>query len=72
MEQEGKTLTRHHRKCKSRHGTGKPHNISLVEDRHHKAYHLLFSNMDPYQVAQVLNTVWIDPDYIFEVRRRVP
>ena len=65
-----KVFTRHDRKCKSHQGSGKPHNISVVDERLHKADHLLFSNMDVYQIAQLLNSVWIDPDYHFEVRRR--
>ncbi len=70
MDQEGKRLTRHHRKCKSRGGNGKPANITMVEERLHKAFHLLFSNMDAYQIAQQLNSFWLDPDYHVEVKRR--
>ena len=42
----------------------------MVEERLHKAFHMLFSNMDAYQIAQQLNSVWIDPDHFFEVKRR--
>jgi hypothetical protein len=59
--------TRHHRRPRSRGGNSKPSNISYVCAEQHKAYHRIFSNMTPYEIADVLNQVWIDPAYTFVV-----
>lgn len=64
--------SRHHRKCKSNGGTDDVRNISTVSRLHHKAFHILFANFDPHQIATILNNLWIDPDYELVVRRKVP
>lgn len=61
---------RHHRLPRSRGGSNEERNISLVETKYHRAYHLLFGNMTPLEMASLLNDVWIDPDVKFVVRRR--
>jgi len=61
---------RHHRRCKSHGGTYEKSNISIVPKHVHRAYHLLFSNGTPHEVARTLNEVWIDPTYELVVRRR--
>jgi len=58
-------MNRHHRKCKSRGGRGNKRNISIVDRTKHEAYHVLFADCDPVQVANILNTVWLDPDWHF-------
>lgn len=63
-------LSRHHRKCKSHGGTNAKRNISIVRSDHHEAYHLLFGNRNPKEVASFLNKIWIDPDYYLVVKRR--
>ena len=64
-------MERHHRKPRSRGGNGKWRNISKVDSRYHRAYHLLFCNMQPEEIAAVLNDVWIDPDYkLIAIRRQ--
>ena len=57
-------MTNHHRKPKSCGGTNNPRNISKVRRKFHEAYHLLFSNDEPMEVAKKLSEVWIDPDFI--------
>lgn len=62
MSQQKKT--RHHRRPQSLGGTNDKRNISLVKQHHHEAWHLLFENMEPDQIAMVINQVFIDPDYV--------
>lgn len=61
--------SRHHRRPKSRGGNGKPRNISHVCAKQHEAWHRLFGNMSPHQIATVINQVWLDPDFVFLVKR---
>lgn len=63
-------IDRHHRKCRSNGGNGNRDNISLVHKDHHIAYHKLFGNATPDEIAEILNKVWIDPKYkLIAVRR---
>lgn len=66
--QDRKTI--HHRKCVSNGGTDRIRNLSLVKSKQHEAYHLLFANGTPHDVAQILNDIWIDPDYELIVKKR--
>lgn len=45
-------------------------NISVVPVVKHRAYHALFANGNPYDVAEILNKFWISPDYELVVRRK--
>lgn len=60
----------HHRLPRSRGGTSKPCNLSMVDRNMHRKYHALFRNMTPEEMARMLNSMWIDPDVRFVVRRR--
>ena len=62
----------HHRKSKSRGGNSKPRNLSRVPKNLHVAYHQLFSNMQPDEIAALLNETWIDMDYMLVAVRRKP
>lgn len=62
--------SRHHRKPQSRGGKGNARNISIVPEYHHKAWHTLFVNYDAYEIAEIINKVWLDPDVYFVVKRR--
>jgi hypothetical protein len=42
----------------------------MVSDSKHRAYHTLFRNWSPYQIARELNVTWIDPDYMLVAVRR--
>ena len=65
-------MTMHHRIAKVRGGNNTPSNISLVPDKKHKAFNLLFTGSPtPYYIAKVLNETWIDPRYELVVRRRI-
>ena len=61
---------KHHRKPTSTGGRNTPENISVVSRQSHRAYHILFSNMPPWEVARILTKTWIDPEYyLVSVRR---
>ena len=54
---------KHHRRPRSRGGKNDARNISIVPVHQHRAYHTLFANLLPREVALILNNTWIDPDY---------
>jgi hypothetical protein len=54
---------RHHRLPSSLGGTREPRNISVVSQQHHRAYHQLFGNDSPREVARKLTVIWINPDW---------
>lgn len=60
---------RHHRHPVSQKGSylGKniheERNISLLRPEYHRAYHLIFGNLLPEEVAALLTEVYISPDY---------
>ena len=62
--------TKHHRKPRKLGGTDEKRNIALVNHKAHQSWHLLFNHMNPYQIAEVINERWLDPDYQFVVKRR--
>lgn len=57
-----KRNNRHHRLPRSRGGKNNPDNISIVKQDVHRAYHLMFGNATPEELAAILNLTWIDPD----------
>jgi len=61
---------RHHRKPRSRGGSNDPSNLSLVKQSQHRAYHTLFGNMHPHEIAWLLTSVWIDPDYTIIAQKK--
>ena len=63
---------KHHRKCRSHGGSNHPSNISMVRANQHRAYHVLFQNMTPVEVADLLTEIWIDPAYEMVAKRRPP
>ena len=60
----------HHRKPRSLGGSDADFNISIVDERQHKAWHLLFKNMTPDQIANKINGIYLDPDYKLVAERR--
>jgi len=58
--------SRHHRRPKSRFGSGDEFNISRVDEKKHAAWHILFSNWNPEKICRVINDKWLDPEYRFE------
>ena len=67
-------LTTHHRKpsslCKNSKEANRPENLSRVPRVQHEAYHTLWSNATPQEIAEDLNLRWIDPNYEIVVRKK--
>ena len=61
----------HHRKPSSKGGQTNERNISHVSTKRHQAWHTLFYNLDPEEIASIINRVWLDPDYEFICRKKV-
>ena len=64
------SLTKHHRKMRCRGGDDSNDNISMVEEQHHRAFHLLFGNGTPEQIAKKLNDIWLPKDCPVFVKRQ--
>jgi len=60
----------HHKKCRSNGGTNEPENLVHVPDHLHRAWHCLFNNHTPQEIADIINAVWLDHDFTFKVERR--
>ena len=64
--------TQHHRCPKCRHGGEEPQNISMVPANKHRAWHLLFGDGgNPYEVAGVINNIWLNPKFELVVQLRM-
>jgi hypothetical protein len=63
-------LTKHHRVPRARGGTDESRNIAFVPNRTHVRFHALFGIMTPFEIAQMLNEMFIDPDYKMVVVKR--
>ena len=57
--------SKHHRRPRSRGGKDDASNISRVAENKHRAWHLLFGNMEAEAIAREINTHWLDPAYFF-------
>jgi hypothetical protein len=42
----------------------------MVEEKAHQAWHKLFANMHPHQIADEINKTWLDPRFKLAVIRR--
>jgi hypothetical protein len=60
-------LSRHHRKCRSN-GGGEDSVILVPQDKH-AAWHLLFGNLEAEAIAEIINTLWLDPSWTLIARR---
>jgi len=63
-------MSEHHRRPRSLEGKTVPKNISVVSVKKHQAWHLLFRNHPPNIIAEIINKVWLDPDFEMVVVRR--
>ncbi|MDY0218819.1 MAG: hypothetical protein RBR14_05680 [Candidatus Cloacimonas acidaminovorans] len=70
MKKKYEPRDKHHRKPRSRGGNESKRNISSVPKHYHRAWHQLFNNASPECIAEMINTIWLDPDYEFIARRR--
>lgn len=64
--------SRHHRKMRCNGGTNDPKNMSIVPHNKHVAFHILFGDNNTQQIANVLNEIWIDPEFQLIVKPRKP
>ena len=58
-----KEMSRHHKKMRSNGGKTSSRNVILIKDNLHRAFHTVFGNMTPPEMARLLTEVYIDPDY---------
>lgn len=65
--EEEPRYSRHHRKCVANNGSGDDENISVVPEKKHRAWHMLFSSLTPHEIADYISEVWIEPKYRFIV-----
>ena len=67
-------IDKHHRLPRSRKGSNNSSNISLVRKDLHVAWHKLFGNATPEEVAEIISRTWIDPKYklVAVLRERIP
>ena len=63
-------FTKHHRRPRSRGGKNSPRNISHIPKKFHEAWHLLFQNWEPEQIAKNITEWYLDPDYVMLAVRR--
>ena len=56
-------MDRHHRLPRSRSGGNSLANISIVEQKLHRAWHLLVGNMTASEAAKMISDIWIDSNY---------
>lgn len=70
MRVRNEQFDRHHRKprCQKKKGN---HDTVVVPRTLHVHWHACFpGNLTPHQIADIINTTWLDPDYVFVVKRR--
>ena len=68
MKQKGYDF--HHRLPRSRGGDDSEENLVQVPVVKHQAYHTLFQNHLPEEIARILNETWISKDWELTARRR--
>lgn len=56
-------LSWHHRRCRSNGGASTPENLSRVPALQHEMWHALFSNECAERIAEIINLVWLDPEW---------
>ena len=60
----------HHRKMKCHGGKKTAENISNVTVKEHQAWHTLFKHRRPPDIVDLINAVWIDPEYVIVCMKR--
>lgn len=69
-ERHHNKLTTHHRRPRSRGGKNNEENLVRVNAKQHDSWHRLFSNLNPFYIAKIINNIWIDYRYGMVVVRR--
>lgn len=71
MRKNRKGFNYHHRKSKALGGKGDSENLSHVPQSKHAAWHTLFSGeLTVKQIAHIINSTWLDPDWELVPQRR--
>lgn len=60
----------HHRKPRSIGGSNETRNRILLPYNKHEAWHLLFANFTAECIAEEINKLYLDPDYVIVARKR--
>ncbi len=55
----------HHRRPSSRKGRNTEENLIQVNRDSHKSWHHLFRNYHPEVICNIINRIWLDPDFKF-------
>ena len=63
QNEEVNKITTHHKKPTSIGGDNKEKNKSLIKQKYHSAWHLLFKNFSAMDIIILLNNYYLDPDY---------
>ncbi len=53
--------SKHHRRPSSTGGSDVRENISWVTEKKHRAWHMLFADVEPPAIAKIINDEWLDP-----------
>lgn len=69
-KEEANRMTRHHRRPKSLGGSNRPENISRIKHKHHLAWHTLFGDLCVEEIACLINSVYLDPDYFLIPKKK--
>jgi len=64
------SLSEHHRKPRSLGGSSDKRNLIRIKENCHRAWHLLFQAKNPQEIAQLINSIYLDPDWKFEAKMR--
>ena len=56
-------MDKHHRLPRSKGGNSSAGNISVVPINEHRAWHRLFGNKTPEEIARIISNVWIEPKF---------
>lgn len=66
---EAPKITTHHLVPRSRGGDNSPENLSKVRDTEHRAWHTLFRNWSPCEIAMRIMGLFIPKDFSLTVKR---
>ena len=68
-ERGERLMSRHHRLPKSLGGGESDRNISIVEDRKHRGWHLAFDTKSPCELARDIMQKWIPHNFTMTAER---
>jgi len=72
MKRNTDRSSRHHKKMRCHGGGDDLRNISNIPQKWHRAFHTIFGNFETHTIMTMMNELFIDPDFEFVLRRKVP